>query len=406
MAKTSVWSWLLGVVRFSVEGGATERFLNECMAAGLSVSRIKANTLGFTAWIPARQYHCVHKFAYKCRCHVHVDRKIGLRFRFHRYRNRLGIACGIIFFMLICWWMQGYIWTVNYYNLPAQTAARLEEKLFDVGIAPGVRPDSDSLNLIRQKLLLENPEFSSLSFHFIKGRLMVEAIMRDAKPDIVDNHTPMDIVASREGVLEVVEVYSGYAVRSVGQSVMPGDVIVSHTYTDQLSGATVTGYARARIVARTLTTYRCEQPYIFEAKYPTGEEESYLTLHLGEKTVPLYREQELPANYQTSRRVAAAAPMGWSFPAALEWQDVTGVTTKQIQLTPEQAEARAKYLCQAQIAATLANGDIIKADEKVEHSDTGVVYSITVEAREEIGKTVVPDPSVPVPTPTPTPETW
>ena len=131
-----------------------------------------------------------------------------------------------------------------------------------------------------------------------------------------------------------------------------------------------------------------------------------MTLHLGEKTVPLYREQELPANYQTSRRVAAAAPMGWSFPAALEWQDVTGVPTKQIQLTPEQAEARAKYLCQAQIAATLANGDIIKADEKVEHSDTGVVYSITVEAREEIGKTVVPDPSVPVPTPTPTPETW
>lgn len=406
MAKTSVWSWLLGVVRFSVEGGATERFLNECMAAGLSVSRIKANTLGFTAWIPARQYREVHKFAYKCRCRVHVERKIGLRFRFHRYRNRLGIACGLIFFMLICWWMQGYIWTVSYYNMPEKTAAGLEEKLFDAGVTPGIRPDSASLNLIRQKLLLENPEFSSLSFHFIKGRLLVEAIMRDAKPDIVDNHTPMDIIASREGVLEVVEVYSGYAVRSVGQSVAPGDVIVSHTYTDPRSGAKVTGYARARIIARTTTTYRCEQPYRFEAQYPTGEEESYLTLHLGQKAVPLYHQQELPPTYQTQRRIAALAPMGWSFPAAIEWQDVTGVTTQQIELTPEQAETRARYFCQTQIAARLAEGEILQASDKVEHTDNSVIYSVTVEALEEIGKTVVPDPSVPVPTPTPIEQNW
>lgn len=406
MAKTSVWSWLFGVVRFSVEGGATERFLNECIAAGLSVSRIKANTLGFTAWLPARQYRSVHKFAHKCRCRVHVERKIGLRFRFHRYRNRLGIACGLLFFMLLCWWAQGCIWTISYYDMPAQTAAGLEAKLFDAGIAPGIRPDSTALNLARQKLLLENPEFSSLSFQFIKGRLLVEAILRDAKPDIIDNHTPMDIVADREGVLEVVEVYTGYAVRSVGQSVAPGDVIVSHTYTDERTGATVSGYARARIVARTLTTYRCEQPYRFEAQYPTGEEKSYLTLHLGKNAIPLYREQQLPANYETQRRIAAAAPMGWSLPAALEWQDVTGFTTKQIELTPEQAETRARYLCMAQIAANLADGEIVQASDKVEHSDTGVVYSITVEAKEEIGKTVVPDPNVPVPTPTPAAESW
>lgn len=180
-----LWQILLGAVQFSAQGGDYERLLNTCMVMGLDVTRVCATPFGFTGWIPARQYKTLHRPARSCRCRVKIERRRGLVFRFYRYPNRTGLAVGAILFCLLCSWLQGCIWTVSYYNLNADTATKLALLLQQNQVTRGSRPTTESLATVRQKILLEDGSYASLSFNFVKGRLIVEATPAQMKPAII-----------------------------------------------------------------------------------------------------------------------------------------------------------------------------------------------------------------------------
>ncbi|MEG1931924.1 MAG: sporulation protein YqfD [Pygmaiobacter sp.] len=231
-----------------------------------------------------------------------------------------------------------------------------------------------------------NPEFASISLNFIKGRLLVEATSNLKKPTVLDNTTPMDIVSAKRGIIEHIEIYSGYAVCKVGQLVEPGTLLVSHQYTDPLTNTSVSEYAHAKIQAKTVTIYCCEQPYEFAEQVPTGESVSYSALCVGKKELPLYRAQTLPSTYEKTEILRPLAPMGWCLPAALKTETIVTTTQKKIILSAKAAETRARYRCYQQINADYAAATIETVEEKSVTNEDALVYTIIVTAVEQIEK--------------------
>lgn len=390
MKQHSIWPFLLGMVQFTAQGGDAARFLNLCAAAGVSLERLRANPLGFTGWVPARQYRRLHHPARRCRVRVRVVRRVGAGFRLHRLRGRWGLVVGVLCFFALCTVLTGCIWTVTYYELPAAQAAQLAPRLAAHGLVRGSRPTAGQLALVRQQILLEDPSLASLSFQFVRGRLVVQAAQAEEKPAITDNTTPMDIVAGKDGVLESVQVYSGFAVRAVGQSVHEGELLVSHSYTDAVTGNTTTGYAHADVMARTETVFTCQQPLTQTVQVPTGRVYSEVTFCTGGLQLPLFRETPLPAAYTETTTLLSAQPFGWALPCFFRVHTVTELTLTDVTYTEQAALDRAKLACDQQIAQQFAKTQILSRQVQTDAAEGVVRYTVTVSAIEQIGRTVTP----------------
>ncbi|MCI6639659.1 MAG: sporulation protein YqfD [Pygmaiobacter massiliensis] len=390
MALRGFWQWIFGTVHFSAQGGDIARFLDLCAAQGISLSRLKANPLGLTGQVPARQYRRMHAPARRCRCRLRVCRRWGFCFLASPLRGRWGIVSGTVAFFVLCSILQGNIWTISYYNMSADTAAKLSGELANCGLVRGARPTKEGLEQVRQQVLLIDENLASLSFQFVKGRLLVEAIAIEHKPSIRDNTTPMDIVASKEGILEQLQVYSGYAVRSVGQSVAAGDVIVSHSYTDPTTGVTTTGQAHAQVLARTETVFSCQQPFSFVQTVPTGQLSVQYFLCMGQAKLPLFiNGNTTQADYT---ELLPLVPFGWNLPFYLERHTTTQTKETQITLTREEAQARAELACAEQIARQMEGAEILSRQTQTTWQDDAVTCMVTVQAIEEIGLQTEPAP--------------
>ena len=64
--------YAMGSVNFEVTGGRGERFLNDCVNAGVPVEHIRPTQTGYLATVPLRDYKRMHKYARRSRCRLRV----------------------------------------------------------------------------------------------------------------------------------------------------------------------------------------------------------------------------------------------------------------------------------------------------------------------------------------------
>mgnify|MGYP003026008991 FL=1 len=69
--------YAMGSVNFEVTGGRGERFLNDCVNAGVPVEHIRPTQTGYLATVPLRDYKRMHKYARRNRCRLRVREKYG-----------------------------------------------------------------------------------------------------------------------------------------------------------------------------------------------------------------------------------------------------------------------------------------------------------------------------------------
>ena len=93
--------YAMGSVNFEVTGGRGERFLNDCVNAGVPVEHIRPTQTGYLATVPLRDYKRMHKYARRNRCRLRVREKYGAYFALFTYRHRWGILAGLALGVLL-----------------------------------------------------------------------------------------------------------------------------------------------------------------------------------------------------------------------------------------------------------------------------------------------------------------
>ena len=383
-----LWQFLLGSVKFEIDGGQYEIFLNDCTGEGFSITDVTATPLGLQATIPARDYKKLHQFAYKRRCRLHIVEKTGLCFNFIKYKKRIGIPVGILLFFYLIFWLQGFVWTISYYNLQPKEAIIIDDILKQNGISQGTRVTSEQMSQVRNNILIEDSSFSSLSLNFVKGRLVVDATTITEKPEISNNIGVSDIVAKKDGIISSIEIISGFSICGAGQYVTKGDLLISGSYIDDYTGYETTNYSQAKIMAQTQTGYQYTQPMTITENIVTGEALNYRSICIGEKKISLFRPKKIEGSYTENISVKPAKLFSLPLPFSIETIEIAPVEKKTINYSEEMAIEKARLSCETQMREDMKDSNIISFEGSSVIESNQVVYTLKVIANEDIGEIV------------------
>lgn len=377
-----IWANCFAGVDFTAFGGRSEKLITLCGRQGVPLYNIRPTADGFTARLPARRYREVSRLARRCGTRLRVRERRGVFFRLRAYRGRWGLVLAPLVFAAAVHLLGQSVWSIRYDGLDAAARSRVEQVLYSMDICEGAVLTQEKLRLAEKQLMDGDEAFGWVSLNFEKGRLVVEASPALQKPAIESND-PVDLVAAADGILLEVNVQEGFAVKSVGQTVAAGDVLVS-AYKPDPYEQPVESHAKGLVVAAVKKTYRCVQPSTYEVQALTGDVQSSYRLRLFGHTFELGAQLPEGGEVRTVHRPLTV--LGFALPATIEERYVPQREARQFHLTPDGARQYARFACLAQLYAEFPDAEII-AESRQESWDGGTLtYTMTVDFKADIAR--------------------
>lgn len=377
-----IWANCFAGVDFAASGGRSEKLITLCGRQGISLYNIRPTADGFTARLAARRYREVSRLARRCGTRLRVRKRRGVLFRLRAYRGRWGLVLAPLVFAAAVHLLGQSVWSIRYDGLDAAARSRVEQTLYSMDICEGAVLTQEKLRLAEKQLMDGDEAFGWVSLNFEKGRLVVEASPALQKPAIESND-PVDLVAAADGILLEVNVQEGFAVKSVGQTVAAGDVLVS-AYKPDPYEQPVESHAKGLVVAAVKKTYQCVQPSTYEVQALTGRVVSSCRLRLFGYTLELGAQLPEGGEVRTVHRPLTV--LGFALPATIEERYVPQREARQFHLTPDGARQYARFACLAQLYAEFPDAEII-AESRQESWDGGTLtYIMTVDFKADIAR--------------------
>lgn len=377
-----IWANCFAGVDFAASGGRSEKLITLCGRQGVSLYNIRPTADGFTARLPARRYREVSRLARHCGTRLRVRERRGVLFRLRAYRGRWGLVLAPLVFAAAVHLLGQSVWSIRYDGLDAAARSRVEQMLYSMDICEGAVLTQEKLRLAEKQLMDGDEAFGWVSLNFEKGRLVVEASPALQKPAIESND-PVDLVAAADGILLEVNAQEGFAVKSVGQTVAAGDVLVS-AYKPDPYEQPVESHAKGLVVAAVKKTYQCVQPSTYEVQALTGRVASSCRLRLFGHTLEL--GAQLPESEEVHTVHRPLTVLGFALPATIEERYVPQREARQFHLSPDGARQYARFACLAQLYAEFPDAEII-AESRQESWDGGTLtYTMTVDFKADIAR--------------------
>ncbi len=280
--------FIKGYVDFEINGGFVERFINLCAVNRIKIWNVQIKNGSLYASISANNFGSLRTVLRKSGCRLHIIKKVGLPFFFHKNKHRKGLIISAVCFLLFIFLMNNFVWLIEVKGTETLSFEEIENTVMQFGLRRGVY--SPSLN---------TTEISRNAVNYFNGRLIWMSInIKGSKAvievrDYIDEHEdktfkdPCNIVADFDGELLSVEVYNGDKEVCVGNAVKKGDMLISGVIENE-DLSCVYSEARGKITA--LHNINFEK--IYERKLSKTERISnYKTkfkLIFFEKDIPLF----------------------------------------------------------------------------------------------------------------------
>lgn len=244
---------IFGCVYFSACGGFAERFINLCTANGIPLWSIRKRTSGLTACTTVSGYKKIRASAKASGMNVRIKKKVGLPFVLHRYESHSGLFVGLVAVILILTLMSNRIWVVNVHGNTTVSDEKIEQIFSDAGLRIGVRKNKFDASDINSDAVLSIGELSWASINIDGSVAEIEVREALKRPEVEQSYGTSNIVARKDGQVEIIEPYKGSAAIKPGQTVMQGGLLVSGVRQVKNGMSVLTdadGYAVARTVIR------------------------------------------------------------------------------------------------------------------------------------------------------------
>lgn len=378
--------WILGQVRFTVQGGRAEWLLNQCANEGIPLSGVRAIPGGFAANLPVRCYPRLRPLARHAHSRVRVQKKRGAWFRLRRLRGRWGLLLGPLLMLAVIGFSGHLVWAVRFSGLDGRQQVQLRQTLYELGVQEGSWLRPDEVEGLRSRLLAARPEYAWVALNFYRGRLVVEGSEANSS-EIDAAGGPTDLVAAADGTIKKVDVRQGSLACAPGQTVARGQLLAAGTCPGR-DGLPIPTRSTGHIWAEVEKTYTCTQDFLIEANLPAGHAQTYYTLCFGKWSIPAGRQPEPAANstLQTVRRPLEV--LGFALPATLEETTVVPREASRILLTEQQAQALARQACLEQLAAELPGAEILLEDVQVEKNGQKLTLTMHLRVYADIAREV------------------
>lgn len=189
-----------------------------------------------------------------------MEKAEGLAFFIYKYKKRYGLFLGFALFIALLYISQSFVWSVSVAPADGVDSEKIISNLKELNFGVGsFIPNKDVLT-ISNSYLLRYDDLSYIAINIIGNCAEVLTLPAFETPTKKDAELPSSIIASRDAYIERLEVFSGRAVKSAGQTVQKGDVIVSGLVIDERDKTYSLVHSSANVFARTHRQFTVKIP--------------------------------------------------------------------------------------------------------------------------------------------------
>lgn len=249
MVSRDILNFVFGCVEFTAENGFSERFINSCTVNNIPLWDVVKKDGLISAKTTAKGYRRIRSPARKSSMKVRIKHKQGLPFFINRYSRRTALISGFIVAFLILVLLTGHVWIIEVSGNEHLTDSEVLEAFEESGLKIGKRINNLKFAQIESSAMqkLGNASWAAISIHGCTAEIKIRELKKT--PEIETHHGTSNIIASKDGQIEILEVYRGSAAVGIGQPVLEGDLLISGITESRLQTNLFTdadGYAVAK----------------------------------------------------------------------------------------------------------------------------------------------------------------
>lgn len=303
-----------------------------------------------------------------------------------RYRRRYGFFAGLALFAAIFFLSGTVIWGIKIDGNARLSEREVLTELRRCGLSVGSRKSGLDVSAIENRVLIESDEISWISVNII-GTVAEVEIREIEVEEEREQYLASNIVAARDGQIELFEDVRGNIVLNIGDYVRKGELIVSGLYDSQTQGIRYTD-AKGRVLARTERDISVSIPFKYEKKRYTGKVFTEKYLIFFEKEIKFYTNAgNLYASCDTIDTVeyinffsAGELPVGVRTVKHMEY------VYEDAERTPEDAERLADYKLSCELAALADDGELLRKSKVYRVTDTAYIIDCHIQRIENIAE--------------------
>ena len=266
MGKLSLFSYLIGQKELITDGERGHVILNVCMKNRIVYRDLKIDSEGkMHLWCTPYMSYILLRECKALGIAVTAGRERGLPCVLRRRKKRAGLFLGAICALIMIFISDNYVWDVRVVGNDRVTYTELKSTLADCGLTVGSRIRELDVDAIETRVLLACKDISWITINIQGTYANIQIREAGREPEKSESVLPSNLIASRDGQIEYLELFSGNAVVKGGDVVRKGDILVSGVLDSNHYGMFVTRSA-GKVFARTKRSFRVEVPFEYEKK--------------------------------------------------------------------------------------------------------------------------------------------
>lgn len=260
-----------------VEGYA-ERALTAMMRAEINYWGLTRREETIFFYIPCKEKRRLCAALADCRCHVEQIRICGAMNTAKRYKGRPGLIVGALIFASVLWASTYFVWDISVTGNHDLTEWQIIDSFAPYGVKYGAFIPALDLDRLCHEYLIDSEDIGWVSVNLSGTCANIVVRERNDKGEVWQDATPSNLIATEDGQITGLCVWSGEGKVSVGQVVTKGEVLVSGVSDRVELDGTVSGYTLDRsygsVYAQVYREYTAEVPLHGQSQVYTGHEET------------------------------------------------------------------------------------------------------------------------------------
>ena len=365
--------FFLGKKKIRITSPVIERVISKILKSGVNpknLMRLDDNSIEFVIYgNEAKELEAV-----LCGMNVQydVEKFTGLPAFFLKYRNRYGIYAGIALCFSVLALSVRFVWRIDVVGNDIMTDSEVIALLDEFGVGVGSYIPKIDVEYVQQIAVSRDPRIAWLSLN--RTGTVISAEIKERKTYEKKDDTPVNIVASRDGQIESIEVYDGTSVVNVTDSVRKGDLLISGITDGNAYGLRQIA-ADGKVMARVSETVRAEVFFESTKKRYTGRIKEKNTLIFFGKNVNLYINSRISMqkyDIMISRKNIhmwdeTVLPVGYETVSYLEYEDST------VFYTQSEALEIAIDILRQRVYEAIGDGELLSRRQSVKFTDESCI---------------------------------
>ncbi|MBE6568783.1 MAG: hypothetical protein E7658_01025 [Ruminococcaceae bacterium] len=305
--------------------------------------------------------------------------------------RRPGLPIGFAIFLLWCLLSRNLIWRIDITGNTNVPDSEIIDLLTELGCGIGDWHPSIDFDTLHAKFRAESDSIAWISV-YMNGTVADVQVRESKKPDTIHHpeNTYANIIAAEAGEIVIAEVKEGESAVSVGDVVMPGEMLISGVVQMRKENQYRLEYAAGRVLARVACPVSVEISLEQAQKVYTGREKTENTIKIFKKNINLFRNAGIPyTTYDTICRMEEVCLFDrWSIPVTITRTTHREYVTETKTITPEEAADTAMKTLREKISEAIGEGELLSQSFTVTRTEESCRIDCLLYCLKDIGKTV------------------